>query len=50
MNSYDNDLFYLCSLIEYIARKTCNTKKYIVNKIGKNFLKKIYTLAEIYHF
>lgn len=49
MNSYDNDLFYLCSLIEYIARKTHNTKEYVVNKIGKDFLKKIYTLAEVYH-
>lgn len=49
MSSYDNDLFYLCSLIEYIARKTCNTKKYIVNKIGKDFLVKIYNLAEVYH-
>ena len=49
MNNYDNDLFYLCSLIEYIARKTNNTKEYVVNKIGKDFLKKIYTLAEVYH-
>ncbi len=49
MNNYDNDLFYLCSLIEYIARKTHNTKEYVVNKIGKDFLKKIYTLAEVYH-
>lgn len=49
MSSYDNDLFYLCSLIEYIARKTNNTKEYVVNKIGKDFLKKIYTLAEVYH-
>lgn len=49
MSSYDNDLFYLCSLIEYIARKTYNTKKYIVNKIGKDFLVKIYNLAEVYH-
>lgn len=49
MSSYDNNLFYLCSLIEYIARKTYNTKKYIVNKIGKDFLVKIYNLAEVYH-
>lgn len=49
MSSYDNDLFYLCSLIEYIARKTYNTKKYIVNKICKDFLVKIYNLAEVYH-
>lgn len=26
MKKCDNDLFYLCSLIEYIARKTYNTK------------------------
>ena len=37
MNNYDNDLFYLCSLIEYIARKTHNTKEYVVNKIGKDY-------------
>ena len=49
MSSYDNDLFYLCSLIEYIARKTHNTKEYVVNKIGKDFLVKIYNLAEVYH-
>ncbi len=24
----ENDLFYTCSLIEYIARKTKNTKKW----------------------
>ena len=49
MSSYDNDLFYLSSLIEYIARKTYKKKKYIVNKIGKDFLVKIYNLAEVYH-
>ena len=49
MSSYDNDLFYLCSLIEYIARKTHNTKEYVVNIIGKDFLVKIYNLAEVYH-
>ncbi len=30
-----NDLFFTCSLIEYIARKTKNTKKYIIEKLGK---------------
>lgn len=28
----DNDLFFVCSLIEHIARKTKNTKKYIIEK------------------
>jgi len=31
---HENDLFYLCSLIEYIGRITNNTKKDIVLKIG----------------
>ena len=44
-----NDVFYVCSLIEYIARKTNNTKKYIVNKLGKDTINKIYNLASIYH-
>ena len=30
----DNDLFFTCSLIEYIARKTKNSKKEIVEKMG----------------
>lgn len=45
----DNDLFYTCSLIDYIARKTKNTRKEIVNKLGKQRLIKIYDLADIYH-
>ena len=44
-----NDLFYTCSLIDYIARKTKNERKYVVNKIGKVYLKKIYDLADVYH-
>lgn len=45
----ENDLFFLCSFIEYIARKTNNKKSYIVKKIGKELLQKIYNLAEVYH-
>ena len=45
----DNDLFFVCSLIEHIARKTKNNKKYVVEKLGKENVKKIYELAEVYH-
>ncbi len=45
----DNDLFFTCSLIEYIARKTKNSKKEIVEKMGYEKIKKIFELAEIYH-
>lgn len=45
----ENDLFFTCSLIEYIARKTKNTKKAIIDKLGKENIEKIYNLAEVYH-
>ncbi len=45
----DNDLFYTCSLIEYISRKTKNTRATVVNKLGKLRLEKILDLADVYH-
>ena len=45
----ENDLFFTCSLIEYIARKTKNTKKTIIERLGKVNIDKIYKLAEVYH-
>lgn len=44
-----NDLFFLCSLVEYIGRKTKNHRNVIVNAIGKKKLQHIYDLADIYH-
>ena len=45
----DNDLFYTCSLIDYIARKTTNLRSYVVNQLGKERLEKIYEYADVYH-
>lgn len=45
----DNDLFFTCSLIDFIARKTQNSRKDVVNKLGKKRLEKIYDLADVYH-
>lgn len=45
----DNDLFYLCGLIDYMARKTKNERSYVVNKLGRERLEKIYDLADVYH-
>lgn len=45
----DNDLFFTCSLIDYIARKTKNTRAEVVNALGKENLDKIYDLADVYH-
>ena len=45
----ENDLFFTCSLIEYISRKTKNIKETVIKKLGEENLTKIYYLAEIYH-
>ena len=35
-----NDLFYTCSLIDYMARKTRNKRKDIVNALGNDKISK----------
>ena len=42
----ENDLFFTCSLIEYIARKTKNTKRKVVKKLGKENIKKYTNLQK----
>jgi len=44
-----NDLFYVCSVIDYIARKTKNTRKDMVNSLGAVNINKLYDLADVYH-
>ena len=48
-NQKDNDLFFTCALIDYISRKTKNTRKTVVNALGKQRLEKIYDLSDVYH-
>lgn len=44
-----NDLFFVCGIIERIARKTKNTRKYTVNALGRKNIEKLYDLADVYH-
>lgn len=44
-----NDLFYVCSLIEYIARKTKNKRKAVVEKLGAEGVRKQLYDAEVNH-
>lgn len=44
-----NDLFFVCSLIDYIARQTKNERKVVVNTLGKDELEHLYDLADVYH-
>lgn len=45
----ENDLFFTCSLIEYIARKTTNKRAAVANALGRTQINKIYDLADVYH-
>ncbi|MCL2102383.1 MAG: hypothetical protein FWH22_11800 [Fibromonadales bacterium] len=44
-----NNLFFVCSLIEYIARKVKAHRDSVANAIGEKKLGKIFNLADIYH-
>ena len=43
----ENDLFFTCSLIDYIARKTRNKRADVVHVLGKTAIVKIYELADV---
>lgn len=44
-----NDVFFVCSLIGYMARKTKNRPADIVDALGKTRIRKLLDLAEVYH-
>lgn len=44
-----NDYFYVCSLIEYIARKTTNKRRTIVGALGEEGIQKQLFDAEVNH-
>ena len=45
----DVDLFFVCSLIDFIGRQTKNDRKVIVNKIGEDGIRHIYNFADVLH-
>lgn len=49
MAAMNNDLFYTCSLIEYMGRKTKNPRAFIVDALGEKYLNHIYTHADVFH-
>jgi len=44
-----NNLFFVCSLIEYLGRKTKNRRAIIVQLLGKQEIKRQLELAEVNH-
>lgn len=49
MTRTNDDLYYTCSLIEYMGRKTNNKRSTIVDALGEKYLKHIYNHADVFH-
>jgi len=45
----DNDLFFVCSLIEHIGRTTKNRRADVVSVLGKDVVARYLELADVYH-
>jgi len=45
----DNDLFFVCSVIEHIGRQTKNRRADVVAALGKDVISHYLELADIYH-
>ena len=45
----NNDLFFTCSLIEYIGRISKQRRKNIVDYLGRDNIGRIYEYADIFH-
>ena len=45
----ENDVFYVCSLIEYIARKTKNHRQDVIACFSKADIERQLRLAEVNH-
>ena len=49
MNINENSLYYLCSLIEAIGRKTNQERSVVVDYLGTEGIKRIYSHASVLH-
>jgi hypothetical protein len=45
----DNDLFFVCSVIEHIGRATKNRRADVVTALGKDVIAHYLELADVYH-
>lgn len=45
----NNNLFFTCSLIEYIGRSVKRTRRDVVDFIGKDRISRIYEYADVFH-
>ena len=45
----NNNLFFTCSLIEYIGRKSKRTRKEVTHFLGKERIRRIYEYVDVFH-
>ncbi len=45
----NNELFFTCSLIEYIGRRMKRTRKEVADILGKKEIERIYEYADVFH-
>lgn len=45
----NSDLFYTCSLIEYIGRKQKQRRETVVKLLGRGTIRRIYRYADVFH-
>ena len=45
----NNDLFFTCSLIEYIGREKKRTRREVTDCLGKNTIKRMYEFTDVFH-
>jgi hypothetical protein len=48
-SSRENDLFFVCSVIEYMGRATKNHRRVIVEKLGDAEISRLIGLADVFH-
>lgn len=49
MSKEMNDLFFVCSMIEKVSRESKQKQSYVINKIGKENIKRLYRYADVFH-
>lgn len=49
MSKEMNDLFFVCSMIEKVSREIKQKQSYVINKIGKENINRLYKYADVFH-
>ena len=49
MSKEMNDLFFVCSMIEKVSRESKQKQSFVINKIGKENINRLYRYADVFH-